>query len=196
MAVENSPYHQQSCKLPGYGVRVPEADFGTGIGLETTTGLAAEAGKDGRPAGETCSLPLATSGREPSDAAVSEKLMQHATTAGVQDSLKAEESRSHHVGEGKCTDKNAPKGLAWRQLEVYSQVSERQKADSGSTTSEQAAWVYNACRFRGQKRNLGSILTARLKKTLSGCWVYPKRRSARPGANRWLIIVLCGQTWD
>ena len=24
---ENSPYHQQSCKLRGSGVRVPEADF-------------------------------------------------------------------------------------------------------------------------------------------------------------------------
>ena len=35
--------------------------------------------------------------------------MEQATTAGVQDSRKAEESRSDHLGEGKCTDKNAPK---------------------------------------------------------------------------------------
>jgi len=44
-------------------------------------------------------------GREPSDAAVSEKLMQHATTAGVQDSLKAEETRWYHLGEGKRTER-------------------------------------------------------------------------------------------
>jgi hypothetical protein len=67
--------------------------------------LAAEAGEDGRAAGETCPLLLATAGREPSDAAVSEKLMEQATTAGVQDSRKAEESCSDHLGEGKCTER-------------------------------------------------------------------------------------------
>jgi hypothetical protein len=37
--------------------------------------------------------------RKPSDAAVSEKLMEQVTIAGVQDSGKAEESRSDHLGE-------------------------------------------------------------------------------------------------
>jgi len=46
---------------------------------------------------------------------VSEKLKEQATTAGVQDSRKAEESRSDHLGGG-----NAPKGLGWRQTGVYS----------------------------------------------------------------------------
>jgi len=39
------------------------------------------------------------------DAAVSEKLMEQATTASVQDWRKAEESRSDHLGEGKCTER-------------------------------------------------------------------------------------------
>ena len=34
MAVENSPYHQQSCKLPRYGFRGPEGDFWTGMASE------------------------------------------------------------------------------------------------------------------------------------------------------------------
>ena len=63
--------------------------------------------------------------------------MEQATTAGVQDSRKAEESRSDHLGEGKCTDKNAPKGLGWRQTGVYSQAPERQKANSGLYCSGQ-----------------------------------------------------------
>jgi hypothetical protein len=69
----------------------------------------------GRTAGETCSLLLATTGREPSDAAVSEKQMQHATTAGVQDSLKADEGRSHHLGDGKRTQthRKGPLGGNW-----------------------------------------------------------------------------------
>jgi hypothetical protein len=46
---------------------------------------------------------------EPIDAAVSEKPMEYATTAGVQDSRKAEESRSDHLGDSKCTE-SAPKG--------------------------------------------------------------------------------------
>ena len=36
---------------------------------------------------------------------MSEKLKEQATTAGVQDSRKAEESRSGHLGEGKCTER-------------------------------------------------------------------------------------------
>jgi hypothetical protein len=42
--------------------KFPDADCRIVIGSETTTGLAAEAGKDGRSAGETCSLPVATTG--------------------------------------------------------------------------------------------------------------------------------------
>ena len=41
----------------------------------------------------------------PWDAAVSEKLMEQATTAGIQDPWKAEESCSDHLGEGKCTER-------------------------------------------------------------------------------------------
>ena len=37
--------------------------------------------------------------------AVSEKLMEQAATARVQDSRKAEESRSEHLGEGKCSER-------------------------------------------------------------------------------------------
>jgi hypothetical protein len=67
--------------------------------------VTSEAGEDGRSAGETCPLLLATAGRKPSDAAVSGKLMEQATTAGVQGSRKAGESRSDHRGERKCTER-------------------------------------------------------------------------------------------
>ena len=36
---------------------------------------------------------------------MSEKLVEQPTTTSVQDSRKAEESRSDHLGEGKCTER-------------------------------------------------------------------------------------------
>ena len=41
----------------------------------------------------------------PRDAAVSEKLMEQAMSAGVQALEKTAESRSDHPGEGKCTER-------------------------------------------------------------------------------------------
>jgi len=61
---------------------------------------------------------------------VSDKLMEQATTVGVQDSRKAEESRSG-ISASENMPKNAPKGLGWRQRGVYFQAQENQKGNSG-----------------------------------------------------------------
>jgi len=45
------------------------------------------------------------------DAEMSEKLTEQPTTVGVQDSRKAEESRSDHLGERKCTERARPTGV-------------------------------------------------------------------------------------
>ena len=57
---------------------------------------------------------------------MSEKLMEQAMSANVQALRKAAESRSDDPREGE-----RPKGLGYRQTGVYSQASERQKANSG-----------------------------------------------------------------
>jgi len=82
---------------------IPEGDFGTGIGPVTTDELVAAAGKDGRPAGETCPVLLAAPGGESSDATVG---WQHAAvdsravrSGGVAEAVAAGQSvQSHQRG--------------------------------------------------------------------------------------------------